>query len=129
MCAKSIKPESEDPESKKNEKIDEFYNSVTSSTRDVIGYVILIFGIILLFFYHIYGELLVGVVLGAYFSKEILHIINNYDLVVAREGYVRSLILGGVVLAFFIVAPAIFLGAALTIALKIFILDSKQENF
>lgn len=129
MCAKSNKPDSDEPEKEKNEKIEEFYNSVTSSTRDIIGYVILIFGIILLFFRPIYGQLLIGVVIGVYFSKEILKIFNNYDLIVAREGYVRSLILGGVALAFFIIAPAVFIGAALTIALKIFILDSKQDTF
>lgn len=100
------------------EKPASFFQYVTSNTRDTIAYVILIIGIILLFFHPVYGGLLVGIISGLYFSEEIVSILNSLNDIIENEGIVRSLILGGLTLSLFIAAPAIFIGAAIAIGVK-----------
>lgn len=106
-----------------------FYDYFTGSTRDMIAYVLLIFGVILLFFQPFYGSLLIGVVAGAYFSKEIHDLLTNYQKYIDQQGLVRSLILGGVALAFLILAPGVFIGAILMLVLKLFVFfEDKPES-
>jgi hypothetical protein len=66
--------------------------------------------------------LLVGIVAGIYFGNEIVSYIKNWKTTInsqARYAEVaRNIILAGVALAFLIVAPAIFLGAAIAIGIK-----------
>jgi hypothetical protein len=98
-----------------------FYNYFSSGSRDLIAYVLLVIGMILLFFQQYYGGFLIGLVAGAYFSEEINTLIKNYQTFIERQGLVRSLILGGLVIAFLISAPAIFVGIAFVVILKYFI--------
>lgn len=106
---------------------DSFFNQTTNNTRDVVAYVLLILGIILLFFHSFYGGILIGLVGGVYFSKEILYLLRNYENFIHEQGVVRSLVLGGLSLAFFISAPAIFIGVALAIALKILLTNEGDK--
>ena len=70
----------------------------------------------------IYGGLLVGIVAGIYFGDEVVNYIKNWKTsVTAEDRYgevARHLISAGLALAFFISAPAIFLGAAISIGIK-----------
>lgn len=100
---------------------DSFYNYFSSSTRDLIAYILLVIGIVLLFFQQYYGGFLIGLVTGAYFSEEINTLFKNYQAFVDKQGLVRSLILGGLTIAFIISAPAIFIGIAFVVILKYFI--------
>jgi len=111
---------------KKNEKFDDIYSYARSNTRDTIAYVLLILGIVMLFFDTVYGGLLIGAIAGLYFNVEILWAIKNVNYLIEREGMVRSLILGGTLLGFFISAPAIFIGAAVAVALKEVILPESK---
>jgi hypothetical protein len=103
---------------KKN--VETFCSYSKSNARDMIAYLLLVFGLIFLFFRPI-GGLLIGIVAGAYFSKEIHQWISGYERFVEVQGMARSIILGGVFLALFISAPAIFIGAAIVVGLKVFI--------
>lgn len=96
-------------------------NYFQPSTKDMIAYVLLILGIILLFVSHLYGGALIGIVAGVYFSNEIIGLLKNANHLIEEQGLARSLILAGLALAFFISAPAIFVGAALVIALRWFV--------
>jgi hypothetical protein len=98
-----------------------FIDYFNSSTRDILAYAMLVIGVLLLFFHPLVGEFLIGVVAGAYFSKEINDLIKNYQNVVEEQGLVRSLILGGILLAFLVAAPGIFIGIAFIMILKLFI--------
>lgn len=109
----SAKPEPLSDSEKKPPK--QFF---VGSIRDGIVCVLLVLGFILLFFLSFYGRLLIGIALGTYFSKEIVDFAKNYKAFIEHHGLVRSLILGGVALAFLISAPAIFVGAALIVILK-----------
>ena len=87
---------------KKNEKIEDIYNYARSNTGDTIAYVAMIVGILTLFFEPFFGGTIIGIVTGLYFSKEIIRPIKNIENFIEKLGMVRSLILGGLLLAFLI---------------------------
>ena len=103
------------------ESIESYFQS---HFREIVAYAILVLGIFLLFFDSIYGQVLVGVVAGIYFGNDIVTYVLNWKTSLSAC-IARNLISAGVILAFFISAPAIFLGAALTIALKQLFNESK----
>lgn len=111
---------------KSNEQLTHLGSFATSNTRDSIAYVILIIGIILLFFHPFYGGLLIGIISGFYFSSEILAFIKTANQLIDEQGTVRSLIAGGVLLGFLISAPAIFLGIIIAIAVRQILFPEKR---
>jgi hypothetical protein len=109
---------SENPNSSKEDLLDYFKNH----TRETISYVLLILGILLLFTEPAYGGLLIGLIAGIYFGDELVEYIKNWtNTIKSKSRYsdvARQLILAGLAFAFFISAPAIFLGAAISIGIK-----------
>jgi len=105
---------------KKHEKIEDLYRFAQSNTGDTIAYVAMVLGILILFFNPLYGGLLIGVVFGLYFSKEIAIPVRNLEEFIEEMGMVKSLILGGLLLGLFIEAfPSwIMIGAAVTVGIK-----------
>lgn len=78
----------------------------------------MIVGIVLLFTNTFYGGLLVGLIFGYYFAPELLKYSQSVNDLIEEQGMVRSLIFGGLLLALFISAPAVFIGAALAVVIK-----------
>lgn len=113
---------------KKNDKVEGLVNYAKSNTRDTIAYVLLITGILLLFFEPWYGGTLVGVIFGLYFSNEILDLIQNYESYIDQHGIVKFLVFGGLLLAFFITAPFIFIGAAVAVGLKFLLVTGDKPK-
>lgn len=111
---------SDNKEPEKEDKYGNLVNYAQGNPRDVVAYIMLLLGIILLFFQPLVGGLLIGLVAGVYFSKEMIALIKNFDEWVDRQGLGRSLVLGGIALAFFISAPAIFIGAAIILLVRWF---------
>lgn len=103
---------------KRNEKIDGIMSYASSNTRDILAYILMIVGIVLLFTHSFYGGLVIGLILGLYFTKEVAEIFSSLNEFIENQGMVRSLILGGFVLALFVSAPAIFIGIAIAIAVR-----------
>ena len=125
-AAEEINPANSTDSSTLNKPNLQFFNYLNAGTRDILAYAMLVIGVLLLFFHPIIGEFLIGVVAGAYFCTEINKMIKNYQNVVEQQGLVRSLILGGILLAFLVAAPGIFIGIAFIMVLKTFIsLDDK----
>ena len=122
----SLDPDKKNDNETKN-KFENFFAEATANTRDIVAYILLVLGIILLFVEHIYGGLLIGVVLGVYFAKEVIEFINNIELFIEKQGLARSLILGGGLLALLISVPAIFVGAAVVVVLRMFIFPDKAD--
>ncbi|MBA3958707.1 MAG: hypothetical protein H0X51_10000 [Parachlamydiaceae bacterium] len=116
------RPEDKKP-SRQEDRKENFYDYAKTNTRDMIAYVMMILGIILLFFQPLYGGLIIGVVVGVYFAKEIIALLKDYETFIDSQGLVRSLVLGGTLLAFFISAPAIFIGAAVVVFLRLFLVS------
>jgi CHASE3 domain sensor protein len=113
---------------KKNEQFDAVYQYAQENTRDTVAYIVLIVGILLIFFKPFWGGLLVGAVVGIYFYNEIIGVFQDLNGFIEAQGMVRSLILGGIAIAFFISAPMIFIGAALAVGAKYFIGSSSSAG-
>jgi hypothetical protein len=109
---------------------EDLFSYFKSHSRETVSYILLILGILLLFFEPIYGGLLVGMVAGIYFGEDIVLYIKNWktsiDSQTKYSEVSKNLILAGIALAFLISAPAIFLGAAISIGIKeLFIAQEK----
>ncbi|KAF3363247.1 hypothetical protein PHSC3_000137 [Chlamydiales bacterium STE3] len=103
---------------KESEKSGRLSDLAASSTRDSIAYVILIVGIILLFFHPFYGGFLIGLIGGFYFSSELLAFLQSINHLIDEQGIVRSLIAGALLIGLLICAPAIFLGIAAAVGIR-----------
>ena len=101
-----------------NDKLGSILSNATANTRDTVSYILLIVGIVLLFFHAFYGALLIGLIAGFYFSSEILAILRNFNDFIDEQGIVKSLIGAGLLAGLFISAPAIFIGIALAVAIR-----------
>lgn len=100
-------------------------NYAKSNIRDMIAYALLIIGLLLLFAEPSYGSTLVGAIFGLYFSSEIFDWISNWQKFVEEKGHTRAIILCGLLLALFKLAPFIFIGAAVAVLLKQLVTDEK----
>ncbi len=103
---------------KKNEKVDQVVRYASRNTRDMLAYILMLTGIFLLYFQPAYAGALVGVIFGLYFSQELADFAKNYQSFFDKIGPVRSLILLGLIVAFVISAPFIFLGAIVAVAVR-----------
>lgn len=101
-----------------NKNMGNLMNKATENTRDTLSYIILIIGVVLLFFSPLYGGVLVGLVAGFYFSSEILSFWKHSNDFVEDEGIVKSLIGLGLLLALFISAPSIFIAMIVAVAVR-----------
>jgi hypothetical protein len=116
----------EETQKDNEEKFENFFSQASANTRDIIAYVLMILGIILLFVNHMYGGFIIGLVAGVYFSKEIVDLIQNFENFIDEQGLARSIILGGTLLSLFILAPSIFIGIAVVILLRMFIFSESK---
>lgn len=106
-------------------KLDDLYGYFDKNTRDIIAYIFLFIGIILLLFQSFWGGLIIGIIAGIYFSEPIVYWLKHLQHAVEEEGIARSLIFAGVVLGLFIGAPGIFIGAAIAIGLKYILVNER----
>jgi hypothetical protein len=117
------KPEDQKPRPTSKDHEDEgakgFLDYAKTNTRDTIAYIILIVGVIMLFFEPFLGQLLIGIIAGLYFAVELDDLLKNGNTFIEEQGIVRSIILGVTALAFLIAAPGIFIGAAIAILLRL----------
>ncbi|MFQ5730229.1 MAG: hypothetical protein ACE5GN_07700 [Waddliaceae bacterium] len=104
---------------KENKNVESLVSYVQTHIQDTVAYVLMILGIVWMFFQSFYGGILVGLVGCFYFSKEIHEFIKSFNELVEKEGLAKSIILGGAGLALFVSAPGIFIGAAIMLGLKI----------
>ncbi|GAB4238061.1 MAG: hypothetical protein Tsb0021_17820 [Chlamydiales bacterium] len=103
---------------KHNETFDEIYQYAANNTRDSIAYVLLAIALILVLFVHFWGGLLIGLVGGIYFCEELVSWIKNLKTFTQHEGLNRCVVMGAVLLGFIIMAPSIFIGAAIAIGVR-----------
>ncbi len=97
---------------KHDERVEGLFSYAKSNTKDTVAYILLIVGIILLFFEPHYGGFIIGLIAGLYFSDEIIYIAKHFNDLIEEQGLVRVLVLAALLVAFFISAPYIFLGTA-----------------
>ena len=107
---------SQKPDAGKN--LESLFSYAKNNIVDTIAYILIILGIVLVLFSNFYGGILVGLIVGYYYSAEIISILKNVNQTIHDLGIPRALILGATVLALFISAPGIFIGGAVAAALK-----------
>jgi len=103
---------------KKNANVDSILNYAKNNTLDTIAYVLIFVGILWSIFQGFYGDLLVGLVAGFYFSKEIVNHVKNYNEFVQQQGLARSIICAATMFVLFISNPGVFIGAAIMAGIK-----------
>lgn len=101
------------------QKVPEGLNDyVKAHTRETIAYILMILGIILLFFDPISGGVLVGLIAGSYFGEEIVDYLKAWKIGADYEAITRNFIIGGLAIAFLVSSPAIFVGLAVAVGIK-----------
>lgn len=108
---------------------DAFMDYLRDNTKDSIAYVVMVVGILLMLFepYVPYGSLAVGIIFSLYFGNEISFIVTNIKDFVEEYGLVKSLVLGGTLLALFIKVPFFFIGVAAVIAIKLCVWTDQKK--
>ena len=109
-----------------NEKIKEIIDFAKHNVKDTIAYSFLFLGILISLFNPSMGGILVGFVSGLYLSKEFMYLIRHYQDVIIAQGVFKSFVIAGMFLYILLIAPYLFFGIGLAIALKYFIIS--QEN-
>ena len=109
-----LKPDDEKPP-KNSENL---LNFAKTNTAETVVYILLIVGLVLMLFGSPLGTILVGGVVGYFFSDEIAHSLRSYNDYVHKHGVVKALIIGGLFLAIFIALPLMVISAAVVIGFK-----------
>jgi hypothetical protein len=100
-----------------NKPKDDLFNLAKANAKDTIAYILMVVGIILTLFQSFWGGFIVGLVLGYFYKSEIIQTVTNYTRIIDQEGLVKSVILGGTLLALFIGSYPLFIGVAIIVAL------------
>lgn len=117
-------------EEKRKDKFESLLDFAKENTRDTIAYIVLIIGILLMFFNStsVYGSLCVGVIFAIYFIQELCALYNNAHTLIEEHGLVKSFVFGGTMLSLFFRAPFLFIGIALVVAIKMLLFPYKEES-
>lgn len=118
------KPSNNRP-TRSNEGFDDLISYAKANTKDTIAFVLVIIGVVMMFFDPFWGGLIVGAVGGIYFGTEIISFIRSFNDTYEQQGHARSFIGAAIIFALLISAPTLFLGAAITIGIRHLAVDSK----
>lgn len=100
-----------------NKSKDDLLGLIKTNGKDTIAYILMVIGIILTLFQSFWGGLIVGIVLGYFYKKEITDLVQNYPKIIEKEGLVKSVILGGSLVTLLIGSFSFFIGVAIIVAL------------
>lgn len=103
---------------KKKENLDTMMDYAKTHVPDTIAYILLVIGIIWLFFNSFYGGILVGLVAGFYFTNDIVRLFSSFDEYLGEYGVAKNIVFAGTALALFILAPGVFIGGAIMVGIK-----------
>lgn len=108
-----IEPRIEAKKDNPGEQKQNFMAFVKDNIWESISYVVLFAGLILSIFNPFLGGSLVGIILGIYFSQEILDRSMSFKDLVVREGIFRGFIVIAAVLALLLEAPGLLVGTVI----------------
>lgn len=103
---------------KSKEKMEDLYEYARQNKTDTLAYAVIIIGLVLLFFAPFYGGLLIGIIAGIYFYKELIGYVKNRKQMIYEAGTVRSIIFVGTWVGILIAAPGIIIGALVAAAVR-----------
>jgi uncharacterized membrane protein len=101
-----------------SKKVEFSFEYAKSNKEKVITYILLVLGLLLLFFNNMLGGLLIGVVAGYFFDSEIIYYIRNLNQIISGQEHIRYVVLTALVLGLLIAAPGIFIGAVIIAIFK-----------
>jgi hypothetical protein len=90
-----------------------FMHFVKDNLCESVCYVILFCGLIFSIFNPFLGGSLVGLILGIYFSQEVIEKASSFKEFIIREGIFRGFIIVAAVLALLIEAPGLLVGTVI----------------
>jgi hypothetical protein len=101
-------------------KVDEMFDYTKSNKEQIITYTLLGLGILFMLFMYgsMLGELLIGIVAGYHFTNEILYYLRNVSQLLPGQEKLRYIVLTAVLIALFIAAPGIFIGATIIAVIR-----------
>lgn len=102
----------------KNENIENIVTYAKKNTRDTIAYVLLLLGLVWMLVEPFFGGVLVGLIVGYYFSPEIIDFAKGFNKSISQAALARRVVLSTIAVVFFLLAPGIFFGIAIIVALK-----------
>ncbi len=114
-------PDKEENKAKKNSKKqaqENFRTYLKFHYADIAVYLVLVLGILLLFFSPVYGQIVVGLVAGVYFHREILGYLSQWKRGIELNKMGKGLVLGGIAVTSVISMPAFFIGMAIAVFVK-----------
>lgn len=94
---------------------------LTENKWEIVSYFLLFIGLLLAFSSQLFGGLLVGLILGIYFSQEVCQKAASFKDFIDKEGIFRGFIVVAAVLALLILASGLLIGTAIGAWLRPFL--------
>lgn len=113
--------QSEKPTNTPNPDSPGFFNYIKNNKVDVLAYVLLFIGLLLSFFERVIGGLIVGFILGTYFSIEIKEEVEKFKEFISHEGIFRGFVLVAAAVSLMIASPGLCLGTIVGVLVRPFI--------
>jgi hypothetical protein len=88
-----------------------FFDFIVHNKWDAFAYIVLFCGLLLSIFERFVGGLIVGAILGIYFSKETREMLAQFKEFLAREGIFRGFVLVAGAIALFMASPGLVIGS------------------
>lgn len=104
---------------KKSDKVDSVVSYAQEHTIDTIAYVILLIGLIWMFTNPFVGAGIVGLVIGYYFSKELVDLVKGANSKIEEHGLAKSIVFAGAALLLLWNLPGLVIGAAIAASLSV----------
>lgn len=101
-----------------SKKVEFSFEYAKSNKEKTITYILLVLGLLLLFFNNMLGGLLIGVVAGYFFDAEIIYYLRNLSQIISGQEHIRYVVLTALALGLLIAAPGIFIGAVIMAIFK-----------
>ena len=96
---------------KKDNSVDNLMVFIRHNKWDALAYLVLFFGLVYSIFERFTGGLVVGCILGIYFSAELKEKFTSFKEYLANEGMFRGFVIVAAFIALLIASPGLCIGA------------------
>lgn len=111
---------------KDDNKVEQLCNYAKSNKEEIGVYTALALAILFLFFAPLLGELILGVIGGFYFAKELAQFFQNSRFLYDDHGRLRYTVIIGLLVGLFLMVPVFILAILLTASIKQFFFSSQK---
>lgn len=87
-----------------------FVQFLLHNKLDAVAYLVLFCGLLLSLFHLFFGGIIVGIILGLYFSKEMQTRLMQFKDFLAHEGVFHGFVVIAAMIALFIASPGLIIG-------------------